>query len=315
MNSPTKAAIRTGSFQFDQNPFSATRSNSSNSYPDYAPPAYDVATAITTPGPETETKPEPVEIPANEMPDTRPSPTRMIDNQSIETVASHDPLDPLPLPLCFERTVTSDIPLEPLLQPFIVQARPGRKFLDDAFGIVDTSALERYDVLFEDWEQMLQDIQAVARLTKGQRATARVLPVTMYMGFTGFFVSRAIEKGMKRRNAAGVAGLLDIWNERFFRPRGLEIALCRGDWRVSGTFACDEVQLPAPDRLNIQPRQKGCCGSRKLDSPALEQIEGTLNGERKRTMCAERIPTQEQRKLCCSGNRESYRLVVVSTQT
>jgi hypothetical protein len=100
-----------------------------------------------------------------------------------------------------------------------VHAKPGKKFLNDAFEIVGTNLLENHDVCDRDWDRLLQDIQTVARLTKGQRIAARVLPVTMYMGCTGFFVSRAIERGMKRKKAASVNALLDVWNERFFRPR------------------------------------------------------------------------------------------------
>jgi hypothetical protein len=56
----------------------------------------------------------------------------------------------------------------------------------------------------------LEDIQIIA--------AAGVLPMTISIGFSEFFVSRTIEKGVKRKNVDNVTGLLDVWNERIFQP-------------------------------------------------------------------------------------------------
>ncbi|CAE6396849.1 hypothetical protein ACGC1H_007374 [Rhizoctonia solani] len=300
MNSSTKASI-TGTFQTMG---SSSRSNSTNSYPDYAPPAYEIAAGITIPdtGPEYGV----LEVVGSEKPDTATT------DHEVEPVISRGSIDPDPD--CFDRTLALDVPPEPLLQSFIVQAKSGTKFLDDAFDTVGTSALEKYDVQSHDWVQMLEEIQSVAQLTKGQKFTSRVLPVTMWMGCTGFFVSRAIEKRMKKRNAASVIELLDIWNERFFKPRGIQIVLCRGDWQVSTTSASGNVQLPAPDRPNARSWQKEWRGKWKqyANGHADERSDGPPTCECRRVRCEERGANREQQRLSCLFGREGYRLVVVS---
>ncbi|CCO35580.1 hypothetical protein BN14_09698 [Rhizoctonia solani AG-1 IB] len=185
------------------------RSNTETSYPDYAPPSYEAVTAISAPS--TVLRPESFAVIEDEEPCTEPI------ERNAKSTPLRDPLDPMPP--CFSRNPLLNTPYEALSQPFAVHAEPGKKFLDDAFEIVGTNLLENHGVWDRDWDQLLQDIHTVARLTKGQRIAARVLPVTMYMGCTGFFVSRAIERGMKRKKAASVNALLDVWNERFFRPR------------------------------------------------------------------------------------------------
>lgn len=138
-------------------------------------------------------------------------------------MARLNPRDPLdPPPPCFSRVIappSEDTTYEQLPHPLVIDAKPGKKFLDEAFATTGTPALYRHDVLAEDWVRLLEDIQIVARLTGGQRVVAGALPVTMHIGFSGFLVSRAIEKGMKKKNAGNVVKLLDIWNERFFKPR------------------------------------------------------------------------------------------------
>ncbi|CAE6431135.1 unnamed protein product [Rhizoctonia solani] len=305
MNSSTEAYM-TGSFQTSRDMGSASRSNSTASYPDYAPPAYEVVVSMTLP----ETDPESgiLEAMVSEKPDT----TTTV--QEVESVMSHNPIDPPPH--CFNRTPTFDTPPKPLTQPFVVQGNPGKKFLDDAFEIIGTSALEMYDVLSHDWVRMLEDIRLAARLTKGQKRTSQVLPLTMYMGCTGFFASRAIEKRMKKKNSASVVELLDIWNERFFKPRGIKIMLCRKDWQVSGTSACGHVQLPAPDRPNARSRQKDYCGARKWERYANghtdERFDGLSKCARRRERCEEREANRGQQRQSCPSGREGYRLVVVS---
>ncbi|CAE6452660.1 unnamed protein product [Rhizoctonia solani] len=261
------------------------RSNTETSYPDYAPPSYEAVTAISAPS--TVSRPESFAVIEDEEPCTEPI------ERNAKSIPLRDPLDPMPP--CFSWNPLLNTPYEALSQPFAVHAKPGKKFLDDAFEIVGTNLLENHDVCDRDWDRLLQDIQTVARLTKGQRIAARVLPVTMYMGCTGFFVSRAIERGMKRKKAASVNALLDVWNERFFRPRHLEITLWRGDRRVPSAPGGDEAQCPAPDRQYVQPRRKRCCGARKTTSCAFKQVDN--NSDQHST---------------CWFKKEVYRLVVVS---
>ncbi|KAF8603769.1 hypothetical protein BDV93DRAFT_441582, partial [Ceratobasidium sp. AG-I] len=196
----------------------------------------------------------------------------------------------------------------------------------------------KHDILAEDWVRFLEDIQIVARLTGGQRVVAGVLPVTMHIGFAGFFVSRAIQNGMKKKNTGNVSGLLDIWNERFFKPRQLEVILCRGDYRESG----NNLEAPAPDRPHAHPRQRHASGSLSPDSSSSssdssdseddhsnmgrKQIKSQRRTERRQRKHERREDRRERReerrarrdirrtekRNTRKGNEKPYRLVVVS---
>ncbi|CAE7225365.1 unnamed protein product, partial [Rhizoctonia solani] len=192
-------------------------------------------------------------------------------DQAIAKINPRDPLDPPPI--CFSRVIPApspEITYQTLPQPLVIHAKPGKTFLDGAFVTTGTPGLHKHDVLAEDWVRLLEDIQIVARLTAGQKITAGILPMTMHVGFAGLFISRAIERGMRNKNVGNVTQLLQIWNERFFKPRreclgfsfgmefkraciGLEIVLCRGDYRVHASSS-DKVRLPAPDRPHARPR-------------------------------------------------------------
>lgn len=108
---------------------------------------------------------------------------------------------------------------EPLAQPFVIHGKPGKKYLDDAFPTTGLPAFYKHDILAEDWVRFLEDIQLVSRLGGGQRVAASVLPVTKHIGFIGSMASRVIHNEVKKSNKGKVTALLDIWNERFFRPR------------------------------------------------------------------------------------------------
>ncbi|KAF8750463.1 hypothetical protein RHS01_09281 [Rhizoctonia solani] len=217
MNSFTGTAVDSSSSKFTQTVIPPARSDTGTSYPDYAPPTYEAATSLPAPSitSRSETHSSPDDEPSTESiePDTKATPSR-------------DPLDPMPS--CFSRNVPTDAAHQALSYPFIVHAKPGKKLLDDAFDTFSSNILEKYNVFDHDWARLIEDIRIAAQLTKGEKVTAKVLPVTKYIGCTGYFVSRAIEKKMKRKNAASVNALLEVWNEQFFRPRRLEITLCRG---------------------------------------------------------------------------------------
>ncbi|KAG8692045.1 hypothetical protein FRC11_007011 [Ceratobasidium sp. 423] len=215
-------------------------------------------------------------------------------------VKPRDPLDPPPM--CFSRVVPAPSPettYQPLPQPLIIHAKPGKKFLDDAFVTTGTPALHRHDVLADDWVRLLEDIHIVARLSAGQKITAGILPITMHVGFTGFFISRAIERGMKRKNVGGVMQLLQIWNERFFKPRRLDVILCRGDYRVA-TSSNDKVRLPAPDRPHARPRSMSHASSSSSSSSSSDSEHepvrrGLSKSERKQMKRERRAERREQR--------------------
>ncbi|KAJ1306762.1 hypothetical protein OPQ81_007748 [Rhizoctonia solani] len=230
--------------------------------------------------------------------------------QAMSKVNQRDPLDPPPI--CFSRVIpapSSEMTYQSLHQPLVIHAKPGKTYLDDAFVTTGTPALHRHDVWAEDWVRLLEDIHIVARLTAGQKITAGILPVTMHVGFTGFFISRAIEKGMKRKNVGNVMQLLQIWNERFFKPRHLEVILCRGDYRVAASSS-DKVRLPAPDRPHARPRTMSHSNSSSSSSSSSSDSEdetirrGLSKSERRQVKRERRAERREQRQTRREERRE-----------
>ncbi|CAE6441276.1 unnamed protein product [Rhizoctonia solani] len=214
---------------------------SDEQYPSYDPPSYEqVASTAPSPiaSPATDSKREresrelayegqPLAGPSTSLappqgaqPMSPASGSADLVDQAMAKINPRNPLDPPPI--CFSRVVpapSSETTYQALPQPFAIHAKPGTKFLNDAFVTTGTPALHKHDVWAEDWVRLLEDIHIVARLTAGQKITAGILPVTMHVGFAGFFISRAIERGMRSKNVDHVMQLLQVWNERFFKPR------------------------------------------------------------------------------------------------
>lgn len=77
----------------------------------------------------------------------------------------------------------------------------------------------------------------MGKLSVQQQIVSNVAPLFMHVGLAGFFVTRAIEGGMKRRRVEGVKGLVKVWDEEFFRPRGLRVWVEKGHMAGLGGVA------------------------------------------------------------------------------
>ncbi|CAE6454532.1 unnamed protein product [Rhizoctonia solani] len=147
---------------------------------------------------------------------------------------------------------TSDsLTFEKLPRPFVIQAKTSKHKLPDLFSSVGTPALARHDVRESDWDHLLQELVVCSRYSTGQRFVASVLPVTKCLGPPGCLANFAIEQGMRKSKLTKSLALLETWNEGFFKPRKLEVVLCKGDRCKSGR----RTGFLAPDRTNIVPRQ------------------------------------------------------------
>lgn len=239
---------------------------SSNRQPDDAPPSYEAAVAapptrsssvkslLRRPGPTVES----LNLPVGEL-DQIPE-----EKAHIWPLVSAEHTPP-----CFSRPVPlasgSDTTYHPLSSPLVINSKPGSSTLEDAFTTVGAPAMPKHDVQESDWEEFLGDVRTAARFSPGQRKVSDALPVAKCIGFTGFLASSLAEHTIRKHKTADVGALLDIWNEKFFKPRRLEVILCRGDKRKSGK----DITFLAPDRLDapptLQPKQRGgcCCKSRK----------------------------------------------------
>ncbi|CUA78184.1 hypothetical protein RSOLAG22IIIB_02802 [Rhizoctonia solani] len=331
-------------------------------YPSYAPPSYDQVTSTAPspiPSPLTDSKREresrdityenqysagpstslaPPQAVQRDQPMTPASGSTDLLDQAMSKINPRDPLDPIPI--CFSRVIPApspEITYQTLPQPLVIHARPGKTALDDAFVTTGTPALHKHDIWAEDWVRLLEDIHIVARLTTGQKITASILPITMHVGFAGHFISRAIKQGMKNKKVGGVTQLLQIWNERFFKPRRLEIILCRGDYRVP-IGSNDQVRLPAPDCPHAHSRSMSHSSSSSSSSDSEHESMGRGSGrghmvrgrgagrreyrqarrEERRERREERRERRDERREQRAYRREEkrskepYRLVVVS---
>ncbi|KAH7335329.1 hypothetical protein B0J17DRAFT_719866 [Rhizoctonia solani] len=165
-----------------------------------------------------------------------------IVSESWETI--HPSMRPVP--------ETSDLlTFEKLSRPFVIQAKTSKHNLPDLFSSVGTPSFSRHDVHESDWDHLLQELVLCSQYSTGQRFVVSVLPVTKCLGPPGYFANFAIEQGMRKSKLTKSLALLEAWNERFFKPRKLEVVLCKGDRCKSGR----RTGFLAPDRTNIVPRQ------------------------------------------------------------
>ncbi|KAG8678935.1 hypothetical protein FRC09_019407 [Ceratobasidium sp. 395] len=249
----------------------------------------------------------------------------LAEQAAARLATSRNPLDPPPP--CFGRVVlppSSTVTYEPLSKPFVIHGKTGKMFLDDAFAITPIPAFHKHDVETDDWIRFLEDVQAVARFNGGQKAVAGALPVTRHIGFIGHFVSKAVERSMRKQNTANVVDLLNVWNDRFFNHRRLSVILCKGDYRESGI----DRDLPAPDRPQAQPRSRGhhddsssSSSSSESDDDRISHGRREMRRQRREERRARKRAYREERREGRSArrvekktrSRESYRLVVVST--
>lgn len=66
------------------------------------------------------------------------------------------------------------------------------------------------------------------------------------MGLTGYFVTRAIVKGMARRNEPMVMDTIEVWQERFFGPRGLDVFVVKNGERLTAQRVGSNPGLLSP---------------------------------------------------------------------
>ncbi|CAE7141119.1 unnamed protein product [Rhizoctonia solani] len=212
--------------------------------PNDPPPAYEAVVAPSTPGATRRVLKRSAHrsscVSAQQSGDSRSH----IVSESWETTRTCSSMRPAP--------GTSDsFTYEKLRHPFVIQAKTSKYNLPDLFSGVGTPALSRHDVQESDWDDLLQELGICSRYSTGQRFVANVLPATKFLGPPGCFANFAIEQGMRKSKLTKSLALLNTWNEIFFKPRKLEVILCKGDRCKSGR----RTGFLAPDRTNIVPRQ------------------------------------------------------------
>ncbi|GJE93683.1 hypothetical protein PsYK624_098430 [Phanerochaete sordida] len=146
-----------------------------------------------------------------------------------------------PPPPSFSRAPRRELPYSPF-PPLTALSAGGT--LEKGFAplpppsAVQPHPFATHDVCEDDWVRFIGDIQKVGKLSPMNKIVANVAPITMHVGVAGFFITRAIENGMRRRKIAPVTQLIEHWNHYFFWPRGMQVDLTHGRYVYS---ARDEI--------------------------------------------------------------------------
>ncbi|KAA1471628.1 hypothetical protein DENSPDRAFT_743910, partial [Dentipellis sp. KUC8613] len=142
--------------------------------------------------------------------------------------SKRDPLNPPPP--SFTRPQDPQSPHPRLHEPIRIAAQDASTLSKGFVPVFPApQLLMAHDVQPADLARLLEDCHLVSAESVGQRVAANVAPLVLGVGFLpGLFVTRAIEKRMKRGNVGDVVGLVEVWDQAFFAPRRLRITMQRG---------------------------------------------------------------------------------------
>lgn len=129
-----------------------------------------------------------------------------------------------PEPRSFQRAPRLSSSAGHAFQPVVLQSNGktgliGAGFKPNYFGPLMTA----HDISAADFGRFLEDIFTAGKVGGVGQVVANVAPFTMHMGVTGYFVTKAIVKGMARRNEPLVVETIETWQDKFFGPRGLSV--------------------------------------------------------------------------------------------
>ncbi|KAI0646658.1 hypothetical protein C8Q79DRAFT_909129 [Trametes meyenii] len=86
-----------------------------------------------------------------------------------------------------------------------------------------------HDVNEYDWKQFLHNLRIAGSLSPSDRVVSGVLPMVLGFGFfSSLFATFGLDHFMRRRKRGPVSQLVDHWNNFFFHPRCIHIALSKG---------------------------------------------------------------------------------------
>ncbi|TKY88830.1 hypothetical protein EX895_002071 [Sporisorium graminicola] len=109
-----------------------------------------------------------------------------------------------------------------------------KQLLSDGFQPVYPGALMvQHNVSAADWGRFLEDLAVAGKLTGKQSIISNVAPMTMHMGATGFLVTRAIERAMKKRKDPVICEAVETWQQSFFGPRDLDVYILHTGERLT----------------------------------------------------------------------------------
>lgn len=120
------------------------------------------------------------------------------------------------------------------------------------------------DVSVADFGRFLEDIAVAGNIGGGSKIGTQVAPAAMHMGLTGYFVTKAILKGLHRRKEPLVIRTIEAWQEYFFGPRGLDVYVVADEERITSRYVNGELNVLLPEVARL------CGGSRGFQNDDLD---------------------------------------------
>ncbi|TKY88271.1 hypothetical protein EX895_002623 [Sporisorium graminicola] len=125
-------------------------------------------------------------------------------------------------------------------QPFSLPAS-GEQLADGFKPLYPGRILANHDVSAADWCRFLEDLSVAGRMTGAQQVISNFAPVTAHLGATGFLVTKALQKRMKRGKEPVITETVEMWEQNFFLPRGLDVYVRDTEGRMTARAPGDQV--------------------------------------------------------------------------
>lgn len=179
-----------------------------------------------------------------------------------------------------------DIPPNIIVDSFdLINVKGAGKLSSEGFDTIFPGRLmASRDISAADWARFLQDIEVSGRLSGKQGIIANVAPLTMHMSATGYFVTKAIQKGMSRRKEPLIYETVEEWNYQFFSKRGLQVHIRNKTERLTATSIGGQIQ-PLSGQLG-----------NKYINECISDDESTTSKESKKTKEKEKKQQEKQKK-------------------
>ncbi|KAI3488547.1 hypothetical protein L1887_47421 [Cichorium endivia] len=196
-----------------------------------------------------------------------------------------------------------------------------KQILSDGFQpVYPGRLLVPRDVSAADWARFLDDIVAAGALTGKQKIVSNVAPITMHIGITGFLVTRAIQKGMKKRKSPLICETIENWQHQFFCARGLDVYVLYNGERLTARSPNSPIPAsayPAHPQLQRQDSHTSSVSSLSSssssssdssddeDRAALQTLDGRRLGRKERKLLRKqrKAERKQDRKLAKSERK------------
>ncbi|CDU25011.1 uncharacterized protein SPSC_04844 [Sporisorium scitamineum] len=174
-------------------------------------------------------------------------------------------------------------------QPFSLPAS-GEQLADGFKPLYPGRILADHDVSAADWCRFLEDLSVAGRMTGAQQVISNFAPVTAHLGATGFLVTKALQKRMKRGKEPAITETVEMWEQNFFLRRGLDVYVRDTEGRMTARAPGD----PVPGSNHANPTEIDDHSSNDSDDDSSD--ESTHHEKTRKEKKKERDERKKQRK-------------------